>query len=103
MCDMLGVERMRFYLKDWASSYYRFENGDGTQYTIHITTCENGGYYVIVNDSALYLGFDSLDYNGRYEVRHLCGRENIYTTRAVQQILQFHFEKRMVTDDESDE
>ena len=86
---------MRFYLKDWAQSYYRFENGDGTQYTVHISECENGGYYVIVNDSALYLGFDSLDYNGNYEARHLCGKKNIYTKKAVHQILAFHFEKRM--------
>jgi len=81
---------MRFNLKEWEQSYYRFENGDGTQYTVHLTDCEHGGIYMICNDSSLWLGFER-----RYEVKFLCGINNEYTKRAMAQILKFHYDERV--------
>lgn len=82
---------MRFNLKEWEQSYYRFENGDGTQYTVHLAPCEHGGIYMICNDSSLWMGFDNLD----YEIKFLCGINNEYTKRAMAQILKFHYDERV--------
>lgn len=65
----------------WAQSYYVFENGDGTRYTIHICKCENGGLYVICNDDSLWLYFGNVD------LKFLCGNNNEYTEKAILQCL----------------
>jgi hypothetical protein len=74
----------RIKLKEYRleSSYYVFENGDGTRYTLHICNCEHGGFYVICNDSSLWLGF-----KGDMWLKHLAGDDNEYTRRAITQLL----------------
>lgn len=76
-------------LRNWSDSFYRFENGDGTMYSIHMMPCVYGGIYAIVNDESLYLWFEN------NEVRLLIGKENKYTTKAVLQIMKFHFDNRV--------
>jgi hypothetical protein len=74
----------RINLKEYThdSSYYRFENGDGTQYTVHICHCEHGGFYVICNDSSLWMGF-----KGDLHLKFLCGNNNEFTKLALTQLL----------------
>ena len=74
----------RINLRDYThdSSYYRFENGDGTQYTIHLCKCENGGLYVICNDDSLWMAF-----KGDLNLKYLCGNKNEYTRTAIMQLL----------------
>ena len=67
------------------SSYYVFENGDGTRYTLHICKCENGGFYVICNDDSLWMGFKP--FSGDPWLKFLCGNENEYTRLAITQLL----------------
>jgi len=88
-----GVEKMkispnaRVSINDdnlWATSFYRFQNGDGTAYTVHICQCEDGGYYAIVNDSSLWMFFEDA---GPRDIRFLCGNNNKFTRKALSQLL----------------
>jgi len=88
---------MRFKIKDWANSYYCFEVGDGSCYTVHLTPCEHGGIYVIegnVKNNSLWIWFKGEEVQD-CEIRHLCGNDNDYTKRAILKIMWFHHSERM--------
>tara|TARA_R110000824_G_scaffold399112_1_gene604060 strand:+ start:1734 stop:2003 length:270 start_codon:yes stop_codon:yes gene_type:complete len=78
---------MRFDLQDWASSFYVFENGDGTKYTVHVTEAQYGGLYVICNESSLWR------WHGEGDIKFLCGNNNEYTRRAMITIMAYHDSK----------
>lgn len=80
---------MRIKVSEWAQSYYCFENGDGTRYTVHLCACEQGGTYVLVNDSSAWLWFDNDD------IKFLHGNYNKYTQRAILQVMNFHTTQRV--------
>jgi len=71
-------------LVDWAESYYSFENGDGTRYSVHLTNAQHGGIYIICNESSLWRWHDETD------IKFLCGKNNEYTRRAILQIMIHH-------------
>jgi len=71
-------------LVDWAESYYCFENGDGTRYSVHLSTAHHGGIYVNCNETSLWRWHDETD------IKFLCGKNNEYTRRAILQIMIFH-------------
>lgn len=62
-------------------TFYIFENGDGTKYTIHIMPAEYGGLYVICNESSLWRFHSKPN-----ELKHLCGNNNEYTKKAILQL-----------------
>jgi hypothetical protein len=71
-------------LVDWAESYYSFENGDGTRYSVHLSNAQHGGIYIICNESSLWR-WHSID-----DIKFLCGKNNEYTRRAILQIMAHH-------------
>jgi len=75
---------MKFDLQDWESSFYVFENGDGTRYTVHVTDAQYGGLYVICNESSLWR------WHGEGDIKFLCGNNNEYTRRAMITIMEYH-------------
>jgi len=88
---------MRFKISDWANSYYCFEVGDGTRYTVHLTPNEHGGIYVIegnVKNTSLWIWFEGEEEED-CEIRHLCGNNNEYTKRAILKIMWFHHSERL--------
>ena len=85
---------MRVTVKEWAESYYCFENGDGTCYTVHLCAHEHGGILVMCNDSSMWLYFSRKYLNGGdAEIKHLCGDDNKYTKKAMLQIMGRHCER----------
>ena len=64
-----------------ATSFYVFENGDGTKYTLHVMAAEYGGLYVICNESSLWRFHSNPN-----ELKHLCGNNNEYTKKAILQL-----------------
>ena len=79
-------------VKEWANSFYRFENGDGSQYSVHICDHNYGGLLVMCNDSSMWLYFNQKYMNGDAEIKHLCGDDNKYTKKALLQIMKRHSE-----------
>jgi len=75
---------MRIQETNHQTSFYVFENGDGTKYTVHVSHAEYGGLYVIVNENSLWR------WNGEDDVKFLCGNNNKYTKIAVIQIMRHH-------------
>jgi hypothetical protein len=75
--------------QEYQNSFYRFENDDGTHYTVQTVPAEYGGIYVIVNENSLWR------WHGNMDVKFLCGNDNDYTRRAVMQIMTYH-DARMV-------
>jgi hypothetical protein len=78
---------------EWSQSYYRFENGDGTMYEVHLCSCENGGTYMIegnVQNNSLWIVFDNEPFN---EIRHLAGPNNPFTAKAMIDIYEAHRER----------
>ena len=84
---------MRVSVKEWAESYYCFENGDGTRYTVHLMQHEHGGILVMCNDSSMWLYFSRKYMNSDAEIKHLCGDDNEYTKKAMLQIMKQHSER----------
>lgn len=80
-------------IEDWSSSHYVFQNGDGSRYTVHLMHHCYGGTLVAVNDSSLWLAFDDVSRTPAVEVKFLCGNENEYTKRAIEQIMLIHWER----------
>ena len=81
-------------IEDWSSSHYVFENGDGSKYTVHLMHHCYGGTLVAVNDSSLWLAFENVILRRpAVEVKFLCGNNNEYTKRAVEQIMLIHWER----------
>ena len=85
-----GGLKLRTKEKLWDESYYCFENGDGTRYTVHLMQHEHGGILVMCNDSSMWLYFSRKYMNGDAEIKHLCGSDNEYTKRAIMQIMGTH-------------
>ena len=78
---------------EWSQSYYRFENGDGTMYEVHLCSCENGGTYMIqgnVQNNSLWIAFEGTPMN---KLRHLAGPNNPFTGAAMMQIFDLHLER----------
>ena len=80
---------VEFNEREWSDSCYRFQNGDGTAYTVHIMPAMHGGIYVICNESSLWRWHDDDD------IKFLCGNKNEYTRKAILQIMQYHFTFRV--------
>lgn len=76
-------------MNEWSNSHYTFENGDGTRYTMHLMPHVHGGTIVCVNDSSMWLAFD--DEGPICEVKFLCGNNNKYTKKAVEDIMSHHW------------
>ena len=62
-------------LRGW--NHFVFEPGDGTRYDCVMTMDPYGGYLIIVNSSSTWRYYPH-DY-----LKHLCGKENEWTRRAV--------------------
>ena len=75
---------MRIQISNHQTSFYVFENGDGTKYTVHVSHAEYGGLYVIVNENSLWR------WHGKDDAKFLCGNNNKYTHAAVIQIMRHH-------------
>lgn len=80
---------IHFEEREWADSIYRFMNGDGTAYTVHMMPAMHGGIYVICNESSLWR------WHGDNDVKFLCGDDNKWTRKAVLQIMEFHVTNRV--------
>ena len=74
-------------MNEWVNSHYTFENGDGTRYTMHLMPHVHGGTIVCVNDMSMWLAFSNGD------VKFLCGTNNKYTKRAVEDIMRVHWDR----------
>lgn len=85
---------VQFEEREWADSVYRFMNGDGTAYTVHMMPAMHGGIYVICNESSLWR------WHGDNDIKFLCGNNNEYTRKAVLQIMEFHVTNRVRFQDE---
>tara|TARA_R110000803_G_scaffold4729_2_gene15806 strand:- start:409 stop:663 length:255 start_codon:yes stop_codon:yes gene_type:complete len=75
---------LKIKIQDQNKDFYVFENGDGTKYTVHITSAEYGGLYAIINEDSLWR------WHGEGDVKFLCGNNNKWTRIAVIQIMTFH-------------
>jgi len=87
---------IRFEMKDWADSFYCFENGDGSCYSVHLCDHNYGGILVMCNDSSMWLYYSAKYSGGRtgeHEIKHLCGDDNKYTKKAMLQIMKRHCDK----------
>jgi len=80
---------IHFEEREWADSIYRFMNGDGTAYTVHMMPAMHGGIYVICNESSLWR------WHGENDIKFLCGNDNEWTRKAVLQIMEFHVTNRV--------
>ena len=69
---------------EYQNSFYVFENGDGTKYTVHVMPANYGGTYAIVNEKSLWR------WHGNDDLKFLCGDNNEYTEIAVIQIMRHH-------------
>lgn len=75
--------------REWADSWYRFQNGDGTAYSVHLMPAQHGGIYIICNESSLWR------WHGHDDIKFLCGNNNKFTRKAMLQIMKFHTEERV--------
>ncbi len=71
------------HIQNSFNSFYVFENGDGTKYTLHVINAYYGGLYVICNESSLWRFHSNPN-----ELKHLCGTNNQYTKKAILQLAE---------------
>jgi len=75
---------VEFEGREWSDSCYRFMNGDGTAYTVHLMPAMHGGIYLICNESSVWR------WHGDDDIKFLCGNNNEYTRKAMLQIMTYH-------------
>ena len=71
-------------LRYWVDSYYTFENGDGTRYSVHIQPAKHGGLYVQCNEKSLWR------WHGDGDIKFLCGDNNKWTRKALVELMTYH-------------